>query len=618
MLAPSSRRPRHDRPRGDPQRPLAPAAHRAHHRPRPPGCRPRSCPTAPIAERIGVDDDWIVSRTGIQSRRRAPPTSALADLAGSPAAARSATPASTRRRRPRARGDDDARRAHAEHRRRSSPTRSASGAGALDIGAACTGWLAALSAGRRPDRDRPRRARARDRRRDPDAGSPTSTTEATAALFGDGAGAVVLGAEGDGEIGPIVLAADGGMADTITADHDERLHPHGRPLDVQQGRQGASARSTVAAVERAGLDARRHRPLRLPPGQRPHPPRRRRAARPRARARRRLRRRTGQHVGRLDPAHARRCCARTAACAPARRCCSPPSAPASPGAPASSSGGALDEPPRERRRSVTGASKGIGAAIAKALAADGWPSRSTTAPTRRAPRRPSPRSRRPAAGRRRLHGDVANGAPDELFKQAEEALGPVLALVNNAGVRADGLAIQIDDEAWDTVLDTNLTAAFRLTRARLRPMIKARYGRIVNVASVVGPRANAGQANYAAAKAGLIGMTKTVAARGRAARRDRQRGRARLHRDRHDQGPARRRRRGDPRPPRGQPEEVAAAVRFLASDDAGLRHRHDPVRRRRHVRLTHRQPKEKPHGHHRHPRGRREDRLRGAPAVRRR
>ena len=88
----------------------------------------------------------------------------------------------------------------------------------------------------------------------------------------------------------------------------------------------------------------------------------------------------------------------------------------------------------------------------------------------------------------------------------------MLALVNNAGVRADGLAIQLDDEDWDAVLDTNLTAAFRMTRRAMRPMLRARYGRIVNVASVVGPRANAGQANYAASKAGLIGMTKTVAA----------------------------------------------------------------------------------------------------------
>ena len=88
----------------------------------------------------------------------------------------------------------------------------------------------------------------------------------------------------------------------------------------------------------------------------------------------------------------------------------------------------------------------------------------------------------------------------------------MLVLVNNAGVRADGLAPQIQDCDWDLVLDTNLTAAFRATRRAVRPMLKARYGRIVNIASVVGLRANPGQANYAASKAGLIAMTKTVAA----------------------------------------------------------------------------------------------------------
>jgi 3-oxoacyl-[acyl-carrier protein] reductase len=218
---------------------------------------------------------------------------------------------------------------------------------------------------------------------------------------------------------------------------------------------------------------------------------------------------------------------------------------------------------------VTGASKGIGAAIAKALAADGWHvavnyrsddvgAKATVAAIEGA-------GGRAAA----LHGDVANGAPDELFAAAEKALGgPVLALVNNAGVRADNLAIQIDDADWDTVINTNLSAAFRLTKRSLKPMLKARYGRIVNVASVVGPRANAGQANYAAAKAGLIGFTKTVSHE--VARRgitvnavapgfietD-------MTKDLLDDVvkaiPARR---------AGQPEEVAAAVRFLASDDA--------------------------------------------------
>jgi 3-oxoacyl-[acyl-carrier protein] reductase len=98
-----------------------------------------------------------------------------------------------------------------------------------------------------------------------------------------------------------------------------------------------------------------------------------------------------------------------------------------------------------------------------------------------------------------------------LFREAESQFDRVLVLVNNAGVRADGLAPQLDDEQWQRVIDTNLSAAFRSTRRALGPMLRARFGRVVNIASVVGPRANAGQANYAASKAGLIGFTKTVA-----------------------------------------------------------------------------------------------------------
>jgi len=219
---------------------------------------------------------------------------------------------------------------------------------------------------------------------------------------------------------------------------------------------------------------------------------------------------------------------------------------------------------------VTGASKGIGAAIARALAADGW----HVAVNYRSDEegaKATVKAIEDAGGKAvALHADVANGTPDELFKQAEEALGgPVLALVNNAGVAADGLAIQLEDEAWDRVIGTNLTAAFRLTRRAMRPMIKARYGRIVNIASVVGPRANAGQSNYAAAKAGLIGMTKTVAAE--VARRGVTVNavapgfiETEMTKDIPEAVieaiPARR---------VGAPDDVAAAVRFLASDDAG-------------------------------------------------
>jgi 3-oxoacyl-[acyl-carrier protein] reductase len=217
---------------------------------------------------------------------------------------------------------------------------------------------------------------------------------------------------------------------------------------------------------------------------------------------------------------------------------------------------------------VTGASKGIGAAIARALATDGWQVAVNYRSDEEGARRVVEAIERAGGHAAAVGGDVANGPADKLFQRAEE-LGPVLALVNNAGVRADGLAVQLDDDDWDRVIGTNLTAAFRLTRRAVRPMIRARYGRIVNVASVVGPRANAGQANYAAAKAGLIGFTKTVAAE--VARRgvtvnavapgfietDMTKD---LPETVLEAIPARR---------VGAPEEVGAAVRFLASEDAG-------------------------------------------------
>jgi 3-oxoacyl-[acyl-carrier protein] reductase len=220
---------------------------------------------------------------------------------------------------------------------------------------------------------------------------------------------------------------------------------------------------------------------------------------------------------------------------------------------------------------VTGASKGIGAAIARALAADGWNVvvnyRSDEAGAKATAEAIETDGGKAVV----LHGDVSNGDSKGFLKSAEDAIGgPVLALVNNAGVARDGLALQLSDDDWDTVIATNLSPAFRLTRDALRSMMKARYGRVVNIASVVGPRANVGQSNYAAAKAGLIGMTKTIAAE--VARRgvtvnavapgfiatDMT---AELATDEIVKAiPARR---------QGTPEEVAAAVRFLASDDAG-------------------------------------------------
>jgi 3-oxoacyl-[acyl-carrier protein] reductase len=219
---------------------------------------------------------------------------------------------------------------------------------------------------------------------------------------------------------------------------------------------------------------------------------------------------------------------------------------------------------------VTGASRGIGAAIAKSLAREGWPvgvnylsdSESAEAVVEEI---------KSAGGRATaLQGDISDPkTADALFTALEEEFGPVLVLVNNAGVRADGLSPQIDDEDWDKVIDTNLSAAFRLTRRALRPMIRNRYGRVVNIASIVGGvRGNAGQANYAASKAGLVAMTRTVAAE--VARRgvtvnavapglietDMTEG---IGENLLEHVPARR---------AGTPDEVAECVRFLASDGA--------------------------------------------------
>jgi 3-oxoacyl-[acyl-carrier protein] reductase len=108
--------------------------------------------------------------------------------------------------------------------------------------------------------------------------------------------------------------------------------------------------------------------------------------------------------------------------------------------------------------------------------------------------------------------DVRDGAASEALVEAiAKDVGPVSILVNNAGVTKDNLLMRMKDEEWATVIDTDLTSVFRLSRAVLRGMMKARYGRIVSVGSVVGVMGNAGQANYCAAKAGLIGFSKSLA-----------------------------------------------------------------------------------------------------------
>jgi NAD(P)-dependent dehydrogenase (short-subunit alcohol dehydrogenase family) len=202
---------------------------------------------------------------------------------------------------------------------------------------------------------------------------------------------------------------------------------------------------------------------------------------------------------------------------------------------------------------VTGGTRGIGAAIAQKLRDDGW----TVA----------------TLGRNGNTADVRADVSDPeqvqaAFDEVRERLGRILVLVNNAGVTADGLAIRMPDEDWTRVVDINLNGAFNCTKRGLDDMLKARWGRIVNISSVVAERANAGQANYVASKAGLLGFTRVVA------REMGKRGitcnavtpgvietdmTAGLEGDLKSAVPAGR---------VGRPEEVAAAVSFLVSDDA--------------------------------------------------
>ncbi len=157
---------------------------------------------------------------------------------------------------------------------------------------------------------------------------------------------------------------------------------------------------------------------------------------------------------------------------------------------------------------VTGASGGIGSAIAQALAGRGARLALSGSNVDKL-----------EAFRGGLGGDhvalpcnLSDGAAvDALVPQAVEALGQLDILVNNAGVTRDNLAMRMKDEEWSDVIRINLEAAFRLARAALKPMMRARFGRIVSITSVVGTTGNPGQANYAASKAGLVGMSKALA-----------------------------------------------------------------------------------------------------------
>jgi 3-oxoacyl-[acyl-carrier protein] reductase len=159
---------------------------------------------------------------------------------------------------------------------------------------------------------------------------------------------------------------------------------------------------------------------------------------------------------------------------------------------------------------VTGASRGIGAAIALELARQGLKVVGTATTEAGATKIREALAQFPGCDARAL--DVTDGAAGEALVDAlAKEHGGLQVLVNNAGITRDTLAMRMKDEDWDAVLDTNLKGVFRMSRAVMRTMMKQRYGRIINITSVVGASGNPGQANYAAAKAGVAGMTRALA-----------------------------------------------------------------------------------------------------------
>jgi 3-oxoacyl-[acyl-carrier protein] reductase len=157
---------------------------------------------------------------------------------------------------------------------------------------------------------------------------------------------------------------------------------------------------------------------------------------------------------------------------------------------------------------VTGASGGIGGAIARCLKAAG----ATVALSGRQVEALQALAAELGEGAHVVPADLSSAeGVEQLIKDATDAMGGVDILVNNAGLTRDNLAMRLKDEDWQAVIDVNLTATFRLSRAVMRGMMKSRWGRIINITSIVGVTGNAGQANYAASKAGMIGMSKSLA-----------------------------------------------------------------------------------------------------------
>ena len=219
---------------------------------------------------------------------------------------------------------------------------------------------------------------------------------------------------------------------------------------------------------------------------------------------------------------------------------------------------------------VTGASGGIGGAIATALHAAG-------ATVGLSGTRVEPLEALAAALGARAHVLPCNlsdaEAVEALPKQAIAALGGLDILVNNAGITRDQLFMRMSDDDWQSVLDVNLTSTMRLCRGVMRPMMKARWGRIINIGSIVGSTGNPGQANYAAAKAGLIGLTKSIAyeiaSRGITANAVAPGFIATPMTDKLTEDQKAKINTQIPAARMGEPEEIAAAVLYLASNEAG-------------------------------------------------